>query len=356
MLPHTVGQYNWTFVKGSPLPSISCQTYTSQYSAFEDDSFMNDFSSLQRTCNPSADTAIVLRIHTATTFTRDLTLHYRSLIYEAGWLLKYDIHFLVHHKSEDILSPYQKRLILKESKIPPEFHPLCTVFTNGEMKKLYGDMIQGVKHSGDPQLTFVWFMKRFTKYDFFWILEDDVRYIGRWSDLFAQVRLASRSAGGKNQTTGQKPDLISFEDICEPIAEWGWYKTCEHIWKRTDQRHTMGVLWGWSKALVDAMDTHIQAKENCYYEVFPTSVAHNHNLTSLFVPHTLFNHTQMRDRRVPACPGALTKPLYLGQETVPGGFTFSADDPFGPSRRFYTDWKDGGGCFPNMLLHAVKNV
>ncbi|ORY49402.1 hypothetical protein BCR33DRAFT_713737 [Rhizoclosmatium globosum] len=287
MLPHTVGQYNWTFVKGSPLPSISCQTYTSQYSAFEDDSFMNEFSSLQH---------------------------------------------------------------------PVTLPPLCTVFTNGEMKKLYGDMIQGVKHSGDPQLTFVWFMKRFTKYDFFWILEDDVRYIGRWSDLFAQVRLASRSAGGKNQTTGQKPDLISFEDICEPIAEWGWYKTCEHIWKRTDQRHTMGVLWGWSKALVDAMDTHIQAKENCYYEVFPTSVAHNHNLTSLFVPHTLFNHTQMRDRRVPACPGASTKPLYPGQETVPGGFTFSADDPFGPSRRFYTDWKDGGGCFPNMLLHAVKNV
>ncbi|ORY49403.1 hypothetical protein BCR33DRAFT_582034 [Rhizoclosmatium globosum] len=278
--------WGWAAVKGTPQLSSECQTYQSQFNRFQNSSFAAQLSKNHHTCQSTSTTAIILRLHTGSNlvFSPDMIHFIRSLITEAGYTLNHSIHLLVHHNHDSILTPSEKQSALESSPIPQEFHAICTVFTDGEMRQEFGDLVQGTPHSGDPNLALLWFLRRNAGVQFAWILEDDVRYIGRWRDLFAQVQdvWAKSRKSGKN--SDKMPDLVAFEDICEPVEDWVWWKTCESIWGREKQRHTMGVIWGWSRELVNAMLEHIQAKQNCYYEVFPPSVAHNHGLSSLFIP------------------------------------------------------------------------
>ncbi|ORY45665.1 hypothetical protein BCR33DRAFT_172533 [Rhizoclosmatium globosum] len=209
-----------------------------------------------------------------------MVLHMRSLVVEAGWGSENHVMFLVHHKSNQTLSQTEKNTILLLSNIPTEFHSLCHVFTDGEMKAEYSGYSEQRFH---PHITFAHVMRLHPKYELVWFIEEDVRYTGRWPTLFRDVELFAN-----NQGLQQVPDFVSFEDICEPTSDWVYSKECEHVFDRQTQRHSLGVVWGWSQNLAKALIDRLKKDDqNCYYEVFPPSVAKNASLNSLFVPHSL---------------------------------------------------------------------
>ncbi|ORY45666.1 hypothetical protein BCR33DRAFT_716310 [Rhizoclosmatium globosum] len=334
---------SWKPVHNTPFLSDGpCQTYKSKYTPYNDSSLSQSVCSSIKKCI-NAKSVILLRTTSSVKITPEKIAFFRSLVVEAGWSSNQHVVFLVHHNQFENSTAEQKQLILKESTIPVEFHPLCFVFTDGDVYDAFN--IYDSQYF-DAHTTFAYFMQLHPQYDFGWMIEDDVRYTGRWNELFHNVDVLWRQ---RNPNKREGPDFVSFEDICEPSLDWEHYKSCASLFPRSGQRHTLGVVVGWSRRLTDYVIERLDRGENCYSEIFAPSIAHNKSLNSLFVPHTLFTDNEVNKNlgRVPSCSNSLP-----GQEGTPGGWTYRCDG--GTARRFYNTWKIYGSCFPAALLHPVK--
>ncbi|KAL2268710.1 hypothetical protein VTJ83DRAFT_3556 [Remersonia thermophila] len=146
-------------------------------------------------------TAVVVRAYTGFPWSAHLILNLRALISELALRsgAEYDVHFLLHVRddSEPILAdPRTVQRILDEN-IPPEFHGLCTVWSEEQMRVVYpGGFkrvfsnparkdIYGVYRSAHFALQY--FAFNHPEYDFFWNWEMDMRFVGNYYELFDRL-------------------------------------------------------------------------------------------------------------------------------------------------------------------------
>ncbi|KAJ3132750.1 hypothetical protein HK100_004985 [Physocladia obscura] len=195
---------------------------------------------------------VVVRITASTLFTPDLVAAINFLIADAGDAAQNHVKLLVHYNplrnilggSTDkylskILSDNERVQIIKDSSIPRTYWRLCVLHTDFDLTSQFGKLYENWNQSG--HLAFIWFMNRFPQYEFIWLVEDDVRIIGSWKDLFERVQEQTRIEY-PSLKRGSLPDFVTFDEFKPPHDEWYWRNNCDHIWSdSTDLRSSLGV-------------------------------------------------------------------------------------------------------------------
>jgi hypothetical protein len=152
-------------------------------------------------------TAIVVRAYTGFQWTFHTVLNFRALISELALRsgAEYDVHFLLHVRDneEPIWSDPQTVQRILDENVPPEFHSICTVWSEEQMRLVYpgdfrrgfsnpaNDDIHGVYRSAHMPLQY--FAYQHPEYEFFWNWELDMRFLGNYYELFDRLGRWARS-------------------------------------------------------------------------------------------------------------------------------------------------------------------
>ena len=146
-------------------------------------------------------TAVVIRIYTGFKWTQHAVLNFRAMINELSLKAggEYAVHFLLHVKEEDVAiwaddSTAQQVL---DANVPTEFHSLCSMWSEAEMKLYYpGDFQDPIEDPSHKDIHGVYRSAHFPlqvfainhpEYEHFWNWEMDLRYVGSYYELFDRV-------------------------------------------------------------------------------------------------------------------------------------------------------------------------
>ncbi|KAK4657119.1 hypothetical protein QC762_210120 [Podospora pseudocomata] len=146
-------------------------------------------------------TAVVIRAYVGFQWTQHNILNFRALISELALKSggEYAVHFLLHvrNNNEAIWAdPMTAQRILDEN-IPQEFHGLCTLWSEAQMRLYYpgkfggsfqnpsGGDIHGVYRSAHFPLQH--FAMQHPEYEYFWNWELDMRWLGNYYELFDRL-------------------------------------------------------------------------------------------------------------------------------------------------------------------------
>ncbi|KAI8633811.1 hypothetical protein F5Y19DRAFT_462080 [Xylariaceae sp. FL1651] len=146
-------------------------------------------------------TAIVIRTYVGFMWTSHAVLNFRAMISELNLQSggEYDVHFLLHVRDNNapILADPATAQEIINSNVPPEFHGLCTLWSEAQMKLFYpgnfGDTfenpsngdIHGVYRSAHMPLQH--FAMMHPEYAHFWNWEMDMRWTGSYYELFDRL-------------------------------------------------------------------------------------------------------------------------------------------------------------------------
>ncbi|TGJ88748.1 hypothetical protein E0Z10_g117 [Xylaria hypoxylon] len=146
-------------------------------------------------------TAIVVRTYVGFKWTAHAVLNFRAMVSELNLQSggEYDVHFLLHVRDNNapIWADKASAQDIIESNIPTEFHGLCTLWSEAQMKLFYpgnfGDTyenpsngdIHGVYRSAHMPLQH--FAVMHPEYDHFWNWEMDMRWTGSYYELFDRL-------------------------------------------------------------------------------------------------------------------------------------------------------------------------
>jgi hypothetical protein len=145
--------------------------------------------------------AVVIRAFTGFQWTHHAILNFRAMVSELALRsgAEYQVHLLLHVRNEKEpiwADPVTAQRILDEN-VPDEFHSLCTLWTEAQMRLLYpGDFgpsvedpsgmdIHGVYRSAHMALQH--FAMSHPEYEYFWNWELDVRWLGNYYELFDRL-------------------------------------------------------------------------------------------------------------------------------------------------------------------------
>ncbi|KAI1502565.1 hypothetical protein F5X99DRAFT_152574 [Biscogniauxia marginata] len=145
--------------------------------------------------------AVVIRTYIGFKWTAHAVLNFRAMISELNLKSggEYDVHFLLHVRDDNApiwADPKTVQRILDEN-VPPEFHGLCTLWSEAQMKLYYpGDFgftfenpsnadIHGVYRSAHMPLQH--FAIKHPEYAHFWNWEMDMRWTGSYYELFDRL-------------------------------------------------------------------------------------------------------------------------------------------------------------------------
>ncbi|KAK6534235.1 hypothetical protein TWF281_005566 [Arthrobotrys megalospora] len=235
--------------------------------------------------------AIVLRLGGNQAWNSQFKLHVRALVLEAGYSGGYDVFIYIHLDLEG-----EKKSEWLE-RIPQEFLPLVKTFSTKDLRnwlpKKAAPMFENVfKHNHVPIQKF---MADNLQYEFVYSIENDVRLIGRWDEFLADVDAEyafHRKHQREDQDLSSIPDLVTFESVRRPRKDWPWLKSADkcikHFGGKENIRSSLGVMWGWSRRLIDTLKRYNEEGINCYYEFFAPSAAYRENLTTFFYQHPLY--------------------------------------------------------------------
>ncbi|TDZ26470.1 hypothetical protein Cob_v000497 [Colletotrichum orbiculare MAFF 240422] len=145
--------------------------------------------------------AVIIRTYVGFEWTQHAILNFRAMISEL--VLKsggeYSVHFLLHVKDNDAAIWSDPSVVQKilDDNVPTEFHSLCTLWSEAEMRLYYpghfadalenpsnGD-IHGVYRSAQMPLQV--FALQHPEYSHFWNWEMDMRYIGSYYELLDRL-------------------------------------------------------------------------------------------------------------------------------------------------------------------------
>ncbi|KAI1112173.1 hypothetical protein F5Y14DRAFT_463771 [Nemania sp. NC0429] len=146
-------------------------------------------------------TAIVVRTYVGFKWTAHAILNFRAMISELSLQSggEYDVHFLLHVRdnSAPIWADTGTAQKIIESHVPAEFHGLCTLWSEAQMRLYYpGDFgdtyenpsngdIHGVYRSAHMPLQH--FAMTHPEYEHFWNWEMDMRWTGSYYELFDRL-------------------------------------------------------------------------------------------------------------------------------------------------------------------------
>ncbi|KAI1363096.1 hypothetical protein F5Y08DRAFT_254574 [Xylaria arbuscula] len=146
-------------------------------------------------------TAIVVRTYVGFKWTAHAILNFRAMISELNLKSggEYDVHFLLHVRDNDapIWADVGTAQEIIENNVPAEFHGLCTLWSEAQMKLFYpGDFgdtyenpsqgdIHGVYRSAHMPLQH--FAVIHPEYEHFWNWEMDMRWTGSYYELFDRL-------------------------------------------------------------------------------------------------------------------------------------------------------------------------
>ncbi|KAJ2894354.1 uncharacterized protein MKZ38_007709 [Zalerion maritima] len=180
--------------------------------------------------------AVVIRTYTGFRWTSHATLNFRAMISELalGSGGEYTVHFLVHVKDESqpiFADPDAYQHIL-DLNIPSEFHSICTLWTEGQMRLLYpggysksasnpsGQGFHSVYRSAHFPLQH--FALQHPEYEHVWNWEMDMRYVGHFYEFFDRLgswgRRQSRHGLWERSAKYYVPSVHGSWDNFEAIA------------------------------------------------------------------------------------------------------------------------------------------
>ncbi|OHE91981.1 hypothetical protein CORC01_12717 [Colletotrichum orchidophilum] len=145
--------------------------------------------------------AVVVRTYVGFEWTQHAIINFRAMISELSLKSggEYSVHFLLHVKDNEapIWSDPSVVQSILDANVPTEFHSLCTLWSEAEMKLYYpghfadaienpsnGD-IHGVYRSAQMPLQV--FALQHPEYAHFWNWEMDMRYIGSYYELLDRL-------------------------------------------------------------------------------------------------------------------------------------------------------------------------
>lgn len=287
--------------------------------------------------------------------TDEFWLHLRAMVLELVWKKMLDFRLLIHldfpeHQWNNWIATH----------IPPEYHPLVEIVTS-EMAGLASNVTFSASFY-NHNMTY-WYADTHPEYSFFWTAEYDVRVIGRWDLFLNQVDQIAVNCG---DVEPYKFDFVVFDVPTEPDPSFltGNCNIEARFW-----RMQSSMLNGWSRNLVDSMKSYLQKSQNCYIDIFPSTVAYAENLTTLFASTPVYfsatditfgNVTLSRHWEYFTISSMKKGPNDIS--CIDWGFhgsTFSYPDMFDFASRsaimWYEDWIDNPIiCRPLSLVHPVK--
>ncbi|KAK3944075.1 hypothetical protein QBC46DRAFT_6724 [Diplogelasinospora grovesii] len=151
-------------------------------------------------------TAVVIRTYTGFQWTQHVILNFRAMISEVSLRSggEYAVHFLLHVRDDDkpIWADAEVAQKVLDDNVPHEFHGLCTLWSEAQMRLLYpgrfggsvenpsnGD-IHGVYRSAHFPLQH--FATTHPQYEHFWNWEMDIRWLGNYYELFDRMGVWGR--------------------------------------------------------------------------------------------------------------------------------------------------------------------
>ncbi|KAI2625700.1 hypothetical protein GGR54DRAFT_510707 [Hypoxylon sp. NC1633] len=173
--------------------------------------------------------AIVVRTYIGFQWTSHALLNFRAMVNELNLRSggEYDIHFLLHVRDNNApiwADPATVQNIL-DINVPPEFHGLCTLWSEAQMKLYYpgnfGDSfenpsngdIHGVYRSAHMPLQH--FAMMHPEYAHFWNWEMDMRWTGSYYELF------------------------------DRLGKWGEKQSRHGMWERASKYYIPGLHGSW---------------------------------------------------------------------------------------------------------------
>ncbi|KAK6516498.1 hypothetical protein TWF506_006405 [Arthrobotrys conoides] len=299
---------------------------------------------------------MILRIGENQVWKSPFVSYVRSLVMEAGYLAGYDVIIYIHLDLID-----EKKAVWLE-KIPQEFRPLVQTFSTQDLRKWIPKQAVFKNVYEQNHTPIQMFMAKNTKYHFVYSIENDVRLIGRWDTFLTDVDLEysfHRKHKNEDQDMPVIPDLVSFQTIHRPGAQWPWFQTEHACLKRfggkINTRSSLGVVWGWSRRLTDSMTQYNAEGINCYFEYFAPSVAYQQNLTTFFYQHPLYcpNGAEPGRHSLNLIDFGKNDPKLVQLEKVAVGCSYFFVNSY--SKLFWDAWYQNPEiCRPPALVHPVK--
>ncbi|KAI1778135.1 hypothetical protein F4818DRAFT_287546 [Hypoxylon cercidicola] len=186
--------------------------------------------------------AVVVRTYVGFQWTSHALLNFRAMINELNLRSggEYDVHFLLHVRDNNApiwADPATVQNIL-DVNVPPEFHGLCTLWSEAQMKLYYpgnfgetfenpsnGD-IHGVYRSAHMPLQH--FAMMHPEYAHFWNWEMDMRWTGSYYEFF------------------------------DRLGKWGAKQSRQGMWERASKYYIPGLHGSWEN-FTDLVDHETQA-------------------------------------------------------------------------------------------------
>lgn len=358
----------WTVLSRMPVPE--CWTVSDRYRPYVH--MDSDILTHINQFTPKTKTCFVLRLSArdfedGSLSTPESILFLRSLIIEVAWIKGYDFKILIHLTNDTPLN------WLKTLDFPKEYKKLVVLFHTSDVQKNYNMTNLLFKPTSSDDGSFIgyynhiateWFAKKYTQYDFFWVAEFDLRLIGRWDQFFDLVENEYKSLRNPHLNP-EYPDLALFQAPYQPNENDPFSLNC--FFPKDEQRKGIGILYGWSRRLVDAMKPYIDKSENCYFELFMQSLAYRENLTTFYHDHSVFYTQYIHDflgnpiEPAPMMARQYKKNEYdvgyndFGYETGTYVYFAAMSPDYGHARRWYEYWlQNHDKCRPSSLVHPIK--
>jgi hypothetical protein len=157
--------------------------------------------SMQRGKQKIPRIAVVVRSYVGYQWTQHAILNFRAMISELALRSggEYAVHFLLHVRDDTVPIWADAEVVqqLLDDNVPAEFHGLCTLWSETEMRLLYpgtfgptvenpsGQSIHGVYRSAHLPLQH--FAQSHPQYQHFWNWEMDMRWLGNYYELFDRL-------------------------------------------------------------------------------------------------------------------------------------------------------------------------
>lgn len=145
--------------------------------------------------------AVIIRTYTGYKWTQYAILNIRAMINEVSLKSggQFDVHLLLHVRDSStvIWNDAKERQSILDSNIPKEFHSLCTLWSEAQMKQYYpggfGDNVENIAGSDiytvyrSGHMPLQHFAIHHPEYAHFWNWEMDIRYIGSYYELLSKI-------------------------------------------------------------------------------------------------------------------------------------------------------------------------
>lgn len=151
--------------------------------------------------------AVVIRTYVGFRWTQHAILNFRAMISELSLRSggEYAVHFLLHVRDNDlpIWADAEIAQSVMDDNVPLEFHGLCTLWSEAQMRLLYpgdfgetfrnpsGQDIHGVYRSAHMPLQH--FALTHPQYAHFWNWEMDMRWLGDYRELFDKLGIWAKN-------------------------------------------------------------------------------------------------------------------------------------------------------------------